>query len=130
MCVQNGVIIPRGALSEESIYGRIKDSEKTGKQEIVIKYKIETIKKPNDVNSIVDKRIRDIVRTQLERYNWKPEKAFANGLLDHQGNKIRSVRCYARLSAIVPLRYNAQGDAISFVKPGNNHHVAIYEDEQ
>lgn len=129
-CVQQGIIIPRGALSEESIYGRIKDSEKTGKQEIVIKYKIETIKKPNDVNSIVDKRIRDIVRAQLERYNWKPEKAFANGLLDHQGNKIRSVRCYARLSAIVPLRYNAQGDAISFVKPGNNHHVAIYEDEQ
>lgn len=130
-CVQQGIIIPRGALSEESIYGRITNSEKTGKQEIVIKYKIETIK-PKDVDFIVDKRIRDIVRAQLERYNWKPEKAFADGLYDHQGNKIRSVRCYTGLreTAIAPLCYNAQGAPISFVKPGNNHHVAIYEDEQ
>jgi CRISPR-associated endonuclease Csn1 len=28
------------------------------------------------------------------------------------------------------VRYNKQGEAISFVKPGNNHHVAIYVDEK
>jgi CRISPR-associated endonuclease Csn1 len=28
------------------------------------------------------------------------------------------------------VRYNKQGEAISFVKPGNNHHVAIYVDER
>lgn len=128
-CVQQGIIVPRGALSEESVYGRIKNSENAGKKEIVIKYKIDTIKNSKDVDSIVDKRIREIVRTRLEQYDWKPENAFKEHLLDHQGRIIRSVRCKAGLNAIVPLRYNKAGEPISFVKPGNNHHVAIYKDE-
>lgn len=125
--VQTGIIIPRGALSEESVYGRI-HSLATGKEEIVIKYKIGSIdlKKAND---IVDKRIRDIVTERLTQYGGKPEKAFAEPLLDHQGREIRSVRCYTGLSSTVPVRYNERGEAISFVKPGNNHHVAIYVDE-
>ena len=52
ICVQKGVIIPRGALSEESVYGRICNSE-TGKREIVIKYKLGQLSL-NDVSSIVD----------------------------------------------------------------------------
>ncbi len=128
ICVQAGIIIPRGALSEESVYGRI-HSIATGKEEIVIKYKIGTIdlKKAKD---IVDRRIRDIVTERLTQYDGKPEKAFAEPLLDHQGREIRSVRCYTGLNSTVPIRYNEQGDAISFVKPGNNHHVAIYVDEK
>ena len=128
ICVQRGVIIPRGALSEESVYGRIHNIS-TGKDEIVIKYKIGNIdlKKAND---IVDKRIRDIVAERLNQYGGKPEKAFAEPLLDHQGREIRSVRCYTGLGSTVPLRYNEQGEAIAFVKPGNNHHVAIYVDEK
>lgn len=127
VCVQEGIVIPRGALSEESVYGRIHNNS-TGKDEIVIKYKIRNIdlKKAND---IVDKRIRDIVVERLNQYGGKPEKAFAEPVLDHQGREIRSVRCYTGLSSTVPLRYNEQGEAIAFVKPGNNHHVAIYEDE-
>ena len=127
VCVQRGVVVPRGALSEESVYGRIHNIS-TGKDEIVIKYKIGNIdlKKAND---IVDKRIRDIVAERLKQYGGKPEKAFAEPVLDHQGREIRSVRCYTSLSSTVPLRYNEQGEAIAFVKPGNNHHVAIYEDE-
>ena len=126
--VQTGIIIPRGALSEESVYGRI-HSLATGKEEIVIKYKIGSIdlKKAND---IVDKRIRDIVTERLTQYGGKPEKAFAEPLLDHQGREIRSVRCYTGLSSTVPVRYNERGEAIAFVKPGNNHHVAIYVDEK
>lgn len=128
VCVQEGIVIPRGALSEESVYGRI-HSIATGKDEIVIKYKIGSIdlKKAKD---IVDKRIRDIVTERLNQYGGKPEKAFAEPLLDHQGREIRSVRCYTGLSSTVPVRYNKQGEAISFVKPGNNHHVAIYVDER
>ena len=128
ICVQRDVIIPRGALSEESVYGRI-HSIATGKDEIVIKYKIGSIdlKKAKD---IVDKRIRDIVIERLNQYGGKPEKAFAEPVLDHQGREIRSVRCYTGLGSTVPVRYNEQGEAISFVKPGNNHHVAIYVDER
>ena len=128
ICVQRGVIIPRGALSEESVYGRIRNSE-SGKQEYVIKYKVGSIAL-KDVDYVVDRRIREILRNRLEQHGGKPEKAFAEPVLDHQGREIRSVRCYTGLSATVPLHYNDRGEAISFVKPGNNHHVAIYEDER
>ena len=125
---QKGIIIPRGALSEESVYGRICNSE-SGKREIVIKYKLEqlTLK---DINSVVDKRIKEILRERLEQFGGNAKNAFAEPLLDHQGNAIRSVRCYTGLNSTVPVRYNEQGEPISFVKPGNNHHVAIYEDEK
>lgn len=128
VCMQQGIIIPRGALSEESVYGRIRNSE-TGKEDYVIKYKVGSISL-KDVDYVVDRRIREILRDRLEQFGGKPEKAFAEPLLDHQGRQIRSVRCYTGLNATVPLRYNEQGEAIAFVKPGNNHHVAIYEDEK
>lgn len=128
ICVQRGIIIPRGALSEESVYGRISNSE-SGKQDYVIKYKVGAITL-KDVEYVVDKRIRDILRERLEQHGGKPEKAFAEPVLDHQGHEIKSVRCYTGLNATVPVRYNDKGEAIAFVKPGNNHHVAIYEDEK
>ena len=128
ICVQKGIIIPRGALSEESVYGRIRNSE-TGKEDYVIKYKVGAITL-KDVDYVVDKRIREILRERLEQFGGKPEKAFAEPVLDHQGREIRSVRCYTGLNATVPVRYSEQGKAIAFVKPGNNHHVAIYEDEK
>ncbi|MBO5974874.1 MAG: type II CRISPR RNA-guided endonuclease Cas9 [Paludibacteraceae bacterium] len=127
ICVQRGIIIPRGALSEESVYGCIQNSE-TKKQEIVIKYKLASIGL-KDVNFVVDKRIRDILRNRLQQFDGKPEKAFAEPIYDHQGREIRSVRCYTGLNSTVPVRYNEQNEPIAFVKPGNNHHVAIYEDE-
>ena len=128
ICVQSGIVVPRGALSEESVYGCIRDSF-TGKKESVIKYPISAIAL-KDVGSVVDKRIAAILRERLEQFGGKPEKAFAEPLLDHQGNAIRSVRCRTGLKVAVPLRYNEQGEAIAFVKPGNNHHVAIYKDEK
>ena len=128
ICVQRDIIIPRGALSEESIYGRIRNSE-SGKQEYVIKYKVGAITL-KDVDYVVDKRIREILRERLEQFGGKTDKAFAEPVLDHQGREIKSVRCYTGLSATVPLRYNDKGEAEAFVKPGNNHHVAIYEDEK
>ena len=128
ICVQRGIIIPRGALSEESVYGRIQDF-KTGKQEYVKKYDIGTITLKN-IEDVIDKRIREILRTRLEQFGGKPEKAFAEPLLDHQGCAIRSVRCRTGLNATVPVQYNEQGEPIAFVKPCNNHHVAIYVDEK
>lgn len=127
VCVQQGIIIPRGALSEGSVYGSIHSNE-TGKQETVIKYNLSNIAL-KDVEYVVDKRIREILRQRLQMFGGKPEKAFAEPVYDHQGCAIRSVRCYTGLSSTVPLRYNDQNEPIAFVKPGNNHHVAIYEDE-
>ncbi len=128
ICVQEKIIIPRGALSEESVYGRITDSE-TRKKEYVIKYKVGSITLKY-LDSVVDKGIREILRSRLEQFGGNPDKAFAEPVLDHQGREIRSVRCRTGLNSVVPLRRNEQGDEIAFVKPGNNHHVAIYEDEK
>lgn len=126
VCVQQGIIIPRGALSEESVYGCITDS-KSGKKEYVIKYPLNKI---NNIDDVIDRGIREILRSRLEQFGGKADKAFAEPVFDHQGREIRSVRCRTGLSAVVPLRRNEQGDAIAFVKPGNNHHVAIYVDEK
>lgn len=127
-CVQNGIIIPRGALSEETVYGKIHDS-RDGKDKFVVKYNINSIAL-KDVNYVVDKTIREILQKRLEQYGGKPERAFAEPVLEHQGREIHSVRCYTGLSATVPLRYNENGEPIAFVKPANNHHVAIYEDKE
>lgn len=126
VCVQSGIVIPRGALSEETVYGRIRSSE-SGREEFVVKYNVGSIAL-KDVDYVVDRRIREILRERLLQYGGKPEKAFAEPVLDHQGRAIRSVRCYTGLSATVPLRHDEHGRPTAFVKPANNHHVAIYED--
>ncbi len=41
---------------------------------------------------------------------------------------IKSVRCFTGLSAVVPVKKDDTGKDIGFVKPGNNHHIAIYTD--
>lgn len=132
ICVQQGVIIPRGALSEESVYGRIRNSE-NGEQEYVIKYPLSAFvnkQSPKDPKTIIDKYIREkLVIPRLEAFKGNINQAFAEPLYDHQGRIIRSVRCRAKLETAEALRYNEHQEAYAFVKSGNNHHVAIYEDE-
>lgn len=133
--MQRGVLVPRGALSEESVYGKIGQYTKNKKgvvsliDEYVIKYPLSKfdIKKAKD---IVDADIRRRVIERLEEFGGTTAKAFAEPLLDHQGRPIRSVRCKTGLSAVQPVRRNEEGEPIAFVKPCNNHHVAIYEDAE
>ena len=128
---QSGIVIPRGALSEESVYGCIKQPEKDKKgntryvNKYVIKYPLSSIDS-KCVKDIVDKRIRDIVAARLNEFCGNEKNAFAEPLYDHQGNIIRTVRCHTGLSAVASVRYNESGEATAFVKPANNHHVAIY----
>lgn len=192
--VQSGIVIPRGVLSEESVYGRIQTIEKAKPvkylfehpelifkpyikalvderlhkfngdsrtalaslkndpiyldeqktitlqygtcyvQEYVIKYPIESIK-AKDVDSIIDVRVRNIVRDRLAEFDNKEKEAFKDlennpvWYNKEKGIKIRTVRCATGLSAVEPITKNTSGDAIGFVKPGNNHHIAIYKDE-
>ncbi len=131
--VQSGIIVPRGALSEESVYGCIKRLHKDKKghntyvNEYVIKYPLSAIDS-KCVKDIVDKGIRNIVAERLNAFAGNEKSAFAEPIYDHQGNIIRSVRCRTGLSAVAQVRYNTDGEPIAFVKPGNNHHVAIYCD--
>lgn len=191
---QEGIIIPRGALSEESVYGKIKkrifqlaklstsftkqdsivnrthkalvkqrlnefdndpakafkalsknpiwlDPAKTQalttveithfKEEYVIKYPIGGIA-VKDLPFIVDKGVREAVTKRLETFNNNPKEAFKDiennpvWLNEEKRIPIKSVRCYTGLDAVAPVKYNEHNEAIGFVKPGNNHHIAIY----
>ncbi|NSW45434.1 MAG: type II CRISPR RNA-guided endonuclease Cas9 [Bacteroidales bacterium] len=188
--VQQKIITPRGPLSEESIYGKIKIIEKDKdvkylfenyeliinqhvkqlvlerlqfyqfnskkalaslknapiyldpdkkvklekahcyKEEYVIKYPLQTIK-PKDANSIVDKKIRELVTQRLEQYKDKEKEAFKDPLYldDKKTIPIKTVRCFTGLTKVEPIKKDENGNDIGFVKPGNNHHIAIYTDQ-
>ena len=188
--VQSGIIVPRGALSEESVYGKIKtldkqkplkylfensdliikgyikdlvkerlaqhendtkkaiaslkkepiylNAEKTKvleyatcyKEEFVIKYPLESIK-TKDVAYIIDEKIKTLVKARLEQYDNKEKEAFKTPLYlnEEKGIKIKTVRMFTGLSSVEPVKKDERGNSIGFVLPKNNHHLAIYLDE-
>lgn len=187
---EKGVIVPRGALSEESVYRKIKAIEKNKptkylfenphlifktyikllveerltkfennckkalaslkqepiyldkentklleygtcfKEEYVIKYPLESIK-AKDTDYIIDLRIKELVKTRLAQHNNKEKEAFKQPLYFNEDKKIpiKTVRMFTGLSAVEPIKSDANGREIGFVKPGNNHHIAFYIDE-
>lgn len=196
---QEGIIVPRGALSEESVYGRIKaldrdlkthqavkhplkyifehpdrivkdyirqlvlerlqahdndvkkalasvkkdpiylDEEKTKlleyascyKEEYVIKYPLESIK-ATDVDYIIDGKVRELVRERLRIFGNKEKEAYKSPLYlnEQKGIVIRTVRMFTGLNSVEPVKRDEEGRPIGYVKPGNNHHIAFYKDEQ
>ncbi|MEW6508840.1 MAG: type II CRISPR RNA-guided endonuclease Cas9 [Bacteroidota bacterium] len=191
---QSGLLIPRGPLSEESIYGKIKviekekpikylfenphlifkpyikklvedrlyqfdndpleaikslrknpiylDSENKIKlnyascfsEEIVIKKELQSLTKPQ-IGKIVDLNIRKKVFDRVESFNGNLKEALKdlenNPIYQNEEKKIpvRSVRCFTGAEAIESIRKDEKGIDISFVKPGNNHHIALYYDQ-
>jgi CRISPR-associated endonuclease Csn1 len=192
--LSKGVLVPRGALSEESVYGKIRtiekgksvkylfenpnlifkqyikaiieerlskygndakkavaslkkdpiylDSAKTKlleyatcyKDAVVLKYPIGGIK-AKDVQYIIDNRVRQIIKARLELYSNNEKEAFKdldkNPVWFNEEKKIpiKAVRMITGLSAVESVKKNEAGESIGFVKPGNNHHIAIYIDE-
>ena len=128
--MQTGILTPRGALSEETIYGAI---HVDGGKEIVCKCRLENLQ-AKDVPNIVDKGIQRIIKARLEAYNNDAMKAFAEPLYSDaaQTKQIRSVRCFSRCvyKNMIPLRRNDAGEEIAFVDSGSNHHVAFYRDSK
>lgn len=191
---QKHVLVPRGPLSEESVYGKIKiiDTEKDGapkkhkvkylfenphlifkqyirelverrleehqgetkkaiaslknnpiyldeekriplqyatcfKEEFVVKYPITSIKE-KDLPFVIDKKVREILSNRIKQFGEK--EAFKETVyLDEQKQiPIRTVRLATGLEAVESIKADNSGQAIGFVKPGNNHHIAIYED--
>ncbi|MDR0661216.1 MAG: type II CRISPR RNA-guided endonuclease Cas9 [Prevotellaceae bacterium] len=195
--LQTGIIVPRGPLSEDSVYGKIKmieknktlsylfknphlifqphikhlverrlkkfdndlkraltslkkepiylDAEKTKvleyatcfKDEFVIKYPVNT--DFNKTDKVIDGKIKEILQNRLDKFEGKPKEAFKDV---QKGEKllkwyedeglerpIHSARCFTGLAAVVPVKKDKSGNAIGFVKTGNNHHIAIYTDK-
>jgi CRISPR-associated endonuclease Csn1 len=189
--VQKDILIPRGALHEQSVYGVIKVEDKNKsikylmenpnkiiskkiqtliegrlkendnesqkaiaslkkeliyldekkeqilekascfKDEYVIKYPIQNLK-VKDVPFIVDEKIRALVKDRLEQHNNKEKEAFKNTLWFNEKKQIPilTVRCYTGLSAVEAIKKDENGKDIGFAVLGNNHHIAIYQDEE
>lgn len=127
---QTGILIPRGKLSEETVYGQIPTHSGS---EIVRRYKLQDIK-AKDTEYIVDQGLRRIIEERLEAFGGDEKKAFAAPLYSDkaQTQQIRSVRCFTGLSPqkLIPLHFDSAGKPTAFVAPGNNHHVALYRDPE
>ena len=100
--------------------------------------------------SIVNKNVRDIIINRLAEFDNDASKAFKNlkenpvYFNKEKGIVIKSVRCYTGGEGYPALHETANGLTLNdkqgksiigkmpvdFVKGGNNHHIAIYEDEQ
>lgn len=193
--LQTGIVVPRGPLSEESVYGQIKTMEKSKsikfifenpalivnlrikqlvedrikqhegdirkaiaslkeeplyldvartveleyatcyKQEFVTKYPVGNLKL-KDIDSVVDQHVKQVLSSRLRDFGNNEKEAFKdlanNPIYIDKAKKIaiKTVRCFTGLSAVEPVSYNSTGEPIGFVKPGNNHHVAIYVDDE
>ena len=101
------------------------------KEEYVIKYPLTSIK-AKDAEYIIDKKIKEIVKQRLSEHNNNEKVAFSTPLYADANNKIeiKTVRCFTGLSAVEPIKYNDNNEAIGYVIPGNNHHIAIYTDTE
>lgn len=108
-------------------------------EEFVIKYPVSTVKK-KDLPFIVDKRVRDIISERLAEFDGDDKEAYKNleqnPIWFNKKNKIpvKSVRLYTKIGAdaVMPIKvYDNTWDIEyeKYVKPGSNHHIAIYKDE-
>jgi CRISPR-associated endonuclease Csn1 len=139
---ENDVKKAIASLKKEPIY---LDKEKTKilehgtcfKDEFVMKYKVDA--NFNKADKVIDGKIKEILLKRLNKFDGDNKKAFRDVQKDEKTLKwyedeglerpILSVRCFTGLSAVVPVKKDDSGNEIGFVKPGNNHHIAIYSDK-
>ena len=106
-----------------------------------------SIDKDLNVGKVIDKRIKKILEARLKEYNGDPKVAFSNldenpiWLNKEKGISIKRVTISGIANA-VPLREkkghygvfvldeHGNKQPVDFVNPGNNHHVAIFIDEE
>ena len=125
-CVQRGVLVPRGELMEASLYGKILSQ---GRERIVKRYPLHDLK-----GEVVDPRLRELVAVYNQEITSKVKAKGAPLYLDAaEKQEVRSVRCYVTQPSIakaIPIRFDERGRAITFVKSGSNHHLALYRTPQ
>ncbi|MFN8343074.1 MAG: type II CRISPR RNA-guided endonuclease Cas9 [Cyclobacteriaceae bacterium] len=124
------------SLKKEPIY---LDNERTRileygtcfKTETVIKYPLSTIK-AKDLPFVVDQKVREILTARLAKFKNNEKEAFKNldsdpvWFNEKSRIPIKTVRMLTGLASVRALREGIPDSG--FVNPGNNHHLAIYED--
>lgn len=105
----------------------------------------DNFKTEKDLNKIIDKKTREILKNRLTEFDSKPKEAFSNleknpiWLNKEKGISVKRVTITGVANA-EPLHYkkdhfgneilDEKGNkkAVDFISTGNNHHVAIYKD--
>ncbi len=138
-------LTPRGKLHDDTYYGSIR-KKIPGEGEVVIFTKRVEVNESLKVDDVVDMGVKDILRNRLLEYNNDSKKAFTN--LDENPiwfNREKGI-CIKKVVVRVnkdlkPIhkKKNHKGEIIldkdnkvqesDYVLTNNNHHVAIYEDE-
>lgn len=140
-------ITPRGQLHNETIYGHIQQPIlKRGKLEYEDIYTIRKSVAPDlKIDKVIDDKIRTILKLRLSEYGGDATKAFSN--LEENPIWLNREKCIAikkvkvkGVNVAVPLhnKHDHKGDFIylsdnkiptDYVSTSNNHHIAIYCDE-
>jgi CRISPR-associated endonuclease Csn1 len=114
------------------------------KEEFVIKYNVNSIQQ-KDLQFVVDEKVKEILTERLANSNNNTKEAFKDletnpvWFNKEKGIKIKTVRLKTGLGNLVPLHASTDGKThgiskdsvklLDYVKPGNNHHLSIFEDE-
>lgn len=141
------LLTPRGKLHDDTFYGSIRE-HKAGEGETLVFTKRVEVNESLNVDNVVDKGVQAILRQRLREYDDEPKKAFTN--LDEnpiwfnreKGICIKKVIIRINKEQMKPIhkKKNHKGELLldknkevqpaDYVLTNNNHHVAIYEDEQ
>lgn len=141
-------ITPRGQLHNETVYGKIlQPTVKRGKKEFEEVFTIRKAVGPDlKVDKVIDDKIREILIQRLAEFGNDPKKAFVN--LDEnpiwqnreKGIAIKKVKVKG-VNVAVPLheKHDNKGNTLTdrrgniiasdYVSTSNNHHVAIFIDQ-
>jgi CRISPR-associated endonuclease Csn1 len=124
----------RGPLHEETIYGQIKHPE-TGKLVFVVRKPVSTIDKMKQIEKIIDKGIREILKDHIMHNGGESKIKEAMKLPVYIQSrdkkkkiKINSVRMLDPAEQMIQLRPNENPDL--FVSSGNNFLIAVYENTE
>lgn len=114
-------------------------------EHFVYKYTLDQNFKEKDVEFIVDKAIRELVRKRFAERAGSKEHPLKNLAQDpiwlnkEKGIPIKRVRCFTGLKDLIPLHMSENGITmpknkateksrpVDFVSTRNNHHIAIYK---
>lgn len=112
ICAQSGILVPRGPLTKESVYGFIKvyDGKKNIKHAV------------NNPDLIIDDAVRKLIQKRLDQYNGdctQTIKSFKKDPLELNGKEITEIGCH-RIESVINYNIDSlkkESDIKSIVDP-------------
>lgn len=124
-CLRTSNITIRGPLHEETLYGSI---EIDGDETYVTRWPLEKFTKIDQLEKIVDKKVRELLIERVNKYNGDVKKALAENpddpLLMYSIKGVKIPIKHLRVKN--PTEYLPEIRPNVFVETGNNYKIAIY----